>query len=149
VPASVGVPPELLRKVEPFPTRDVVPYDASYVSGWVVEQYQIDLVAAAQHSRDAMDAKLRQLCAAQVPGDTHRNLQVHADYSGQTFKHVLLPLWLLTYQYGAKTFRIVCNGFTGTVGRQVSEELDQGRAARHFILITMMIIFAFSEGGGG
>ncbi len=42
----------------------------------------------------------------QVPGDTQRNLQVDADYSAQTFKHVLLPVWLLTYQYGAKTFRM-------------------------------------------
>jgi hypothetical protein len=29
----------------PFPTKELAPYDAGYVSGWVVEQYQIDLVA--------------------------------------------------------------------------------------------------------
>lgn len=149
VPASKGVPPELLRSVEPFPTRDVVPYDAGYVSGWVVEQYQIDLVAAAQHSRDAMDAKLRELCAAQVPGDTHRNLEVQADYSGQTFKHVLLPLWLLTYQYGAKTFRIVCNGFTGSVAGKYPKSWIKVALLIIFILIMMAIVFGFSEGGGG
>ncbi len=115
VPASRGVPPELLRRIEPFPTKQLAPYDAGYVSGWVVEQYQIDLVAAAKHSREAMDAKLRQLCAQQVPGDTQRGLAVQADYSAQTFKHILLPVWLLTYQYGAKTFRIAANGFTGTI----------------------------------
>ena len=47
VPASRGVPAELLRRIEPFPTKELAPYDAGYVSGWVVEQYQIDLVAAA------------------------------------------------------------------------------------------------------
>ncbi len=55
VPASRGVPPDLLRRIEPFPTKELAPYDAGYVSGWVVEQYQIDLVAAAQASRVAMD----------------------------------------------------------------------------------------------
>ena len=148
VPASRGVPPELLRKVEPFPTPDCVPYDASYVSGWVVEQYQIDLVAAAQHSREVMDGKLRDLCAAQVPGDTHRNLQVDADYSQQTFKHVLLPLWLLTYQYGAKTFRIICNGFTGTVAGKYPKSWIKVTLLVIFILIVMAIIFVFAEGGG-
>ena len=39
---------------------ELKPYDAGYVAGWVVERYQIDLVAAAQAARDAMDAKLRQ-----------------------------------------------------------------------------------------
>ncbi len=115
VPASRGVPPVLLRKVEPFPTKELAPYDPGYVSGWVVEQYQIDLVAAATNSREAMDEKLRALCAGQIPGDTYRNLEVQADYSGQTFKHVLLPIWLLTYQYGADTYRIVANGFTGSI----------------------------------
>src|SRR6185295_1905687 len=97
VPATRGVQIDLLRRVEPFPTASLVPYDPGYVSGWVVEQYQIDLVAAADAARQAMDAQLRQLCAAQVPGDTYRNLQVDANYSGQTFKHILVPLWLVSY----------------------------------------------------
>ena len=147
VPASKGVPAELLRKIEPFPTKDLVPYDPSYVSGWVVEQYQIDLVAAAAHSRTAMDAKLRDLCAQQIPGDTYRNLQVDADYSQQTFKHVLLPLWLLTYQYGAKTFRILANGFTGTVAGKYPKSWIKVALLVITILIVMLIIFIFAEGG--
>ena len=60
-----------------------------------------------------MDAKLRQLCAAEVPGDTQRNLQVDATYSDQRFKHILVPVWLLTYTYGHKVFQVVANGVTG------------------------------------
>jgi hypothetical protein len=115
VPASRGVHSGLLRSVEPFPTRELVAYQPGFLSGWVVERYQIDLVAAAQHARDQMDVQVRQLCAAQVPGDTHRNLQVDTDYSGQTFKHVLVPLWLLTYQFRRNTYQVVINGYTGTV----------------------------------
>ena len=148
VPASRGVPPDLLRKVEPFPTKDLVPYEPGYVSGWVVEQYQIDLVAAAAHSREAMDAKLRELCGAQVPGDTYRNLDVTADYSAQTFKHVLLPIWLLSYQYGAKTFRIVANGFTGTIAGKYPKSWIKVALLVIAILIAVMIIFVFAEGGG-
>ncbi len=97
--ASRGVEPARLRAIEPFPTDTLVPYDPGYLAGWVVERYQIDLVAAAERSRRTMDARLRELCARQVPGDTHRNLQVHASYRDQTFKHILAPLWLATYTH--------------------------------------------------
>lgn len=116
VAASKGVRGDLLAKIEPFPTvSDLKPYDPGYLAGWVVEQYQIDLLAAAQRSRQVMDAKVRSMCASQVPGDTHRNLNVSADYSGQTFKHILVPVWLLTYAYGRKSYQVVVNGCTGAI----------------------------------
>ncbi len=111
--ASTGIQSGMLRQVEPFPTDTLVPYDPGYLSGWTVERYQIDLVAAAQHSRDLMNARLRAMCAAQVPGDTHRNLQVQAAFSGQTFKHMLAPVWLMTYVYGTRSYQVVVNGVTG------------------------------------
>jgi rubredoxin len=132
VPASKGVQPEMLRRIEPFPTtRDLVPYHAGFLSGWVVERYQIDLLAAAQSARAEMDAEMENLCAAQVPGDTHRNLNVRSNYSGQTFKHVLVPIWLLTYTYGASVFQVVINGYTGTIA---------GKYPKSWIKITLAVI---------
>ena len=136
------MPPALLRKLEPFPTRELAPYDPGYISGWVVEQYQIDLVAAATRSREMMDEKLRALCAAQIPGDTHRNLQVDADYSGQTFKHVLLPIWLLNYQYGATTYRVAVNGFTGTIAGKYPKSWGKIALLVLVILIVLLIVLA-------
>ncbi len=115
VAASRGVQPDLLRKVEPFPTEQLRTYEAGYLAGWVVERYQLDLVGAAQQARKVMDGKIFSLCAREVPGDTHRNLHVRSDYSGQTFKHILAPVWLLTYNYGPRTFQVVINGFTGAM----------------------------------
>jgi hypothetical protein len=129
VPASTGVQEDLLRKIEPFPTKDLSAYDAGYVAGWVVEQYQIDLIAAAQRSRQRMDQALQQMCASQVPGDTHRNLNVSAHYTRQTFKHVLLPIWLLSFKYGAKSYQVLINGYTGSI------------AGKHPLSATKIILF--------
>ena len=115
VPASRGVNSEWLRAIEPFPTDALIPYDAGYLAGWTVERYQIDLVAAATTSKARMESRLRELCAAQIPGDTYRNLNVRATFSEQRFKHILVPVWLLTYVYGAKTYQVVINGVTGAV----------------------------------
>lgn len=113
VPASLGVAAGFLRAVEPFPTEGLIPYDAGYLAGWTVERYQIDLVAAANRSRAQMDAALRSQCAAAVPGDTQRNLQVQASYTDQRFKHILVPVWLMTYTYGSTSYQVVVNGVTG------------------------------------
>jgi hypothetical protein len=115
VPGTTGVDLGLLRSVEPFPTKELRPYDPSFIRGWTVERYQVDLGQAAQTSQEMMDAELRSLCAAQVPGDTHRNLRVAARYSARTFKHVLVPAWLVTYTYGSRVFQVIANGYTGEI----------------------------------
>ena len=113
VPGSVGVHLKLLRSVEPFPTLDgLKPYDPAYVRGWTVERYRVDLRQAAGMNREQMDAALYQLCSRQVPGDTHRGLNVSAHYQGRTFKHILVPVWLVSYTYGRRSFQVVVNGVT-------------------------------------
>lgn len=116
VPASKGVHPKLLAGLEPFPTTtDLVPYDPGYVSGWVVEQYQIDLAEADRDCRGRMESALRELCSREVPGDTHRNLRILPLYSDRTFKHILLPVWLLTYTFGTRNYQVAVNGATGKI----------------------------------
>jgi len=113
IPGTHGVSHELLKQIEPFPFTDLKPYDKAFVSGFVVEHYQIVLVDAAKRSEESMTEQVRQLCAAQIPGDTYRNLNIQPTYSGQTFKHLLVPIWLLTYNFSAKAYQVVVNGATG------------------------------------
>ena len=131
VPASRGVPQNLVRRIEPFPTKELTPYNAGFLSGWVVERYQIDLVAAAQAAREQMDSELRRLCGAQVPGDTHRNLRVYPNYSGQTFKHILVPIWLLIYNYRRTAYQVLINGYTGAIA---------GRYPKSWVKISLAVL---------
>jgi hypothetical protein len=139
--ASVGIHPRLLRAVEPFPMQELKPYDAGYVAGWVVERYQVDLADGARRSREQMNAKLTALCAAQVHGDTYRNLNVQAHWSAQTFKHVLAPVWLLTYDYGRRSFQCVMNGVTGAVHGEYPKS-PWKIAAIVLAVLVLVIVFA-------
>ena len=60
-----------------------------------------------------MTAALHSMCAAQIPGDTYRNLQIHPVFSARTFKHILVPVWLLLYNFRARAFQVLVNGYTG------------------------------------
>jgi hypothetical protein len=142
VPASLGVQPNHLRAVEPFPTAQLAPYDPAYLSGWVVERYQIDLVAAAQRSREQMEGKVQSMCSSAVPGDTQRNLSVHTVYSGQTFKHILAPLWMLQYRYGAKNFQVVMNGYTGAISGDYPKSWIKIAFAALAVIIVLFIMLA-------
>jgi len=50
-----------------------------------------------------------------MPGGRHGNLQIDANFQNQTFKHILAPVWLLTYTFGATTYQVVLNGVTGRI----------------------------------
>jgi Zn finger protein HypA/HybF involved in hydrogenase expression len=145
VPASKGVQPEMLRKIEPFPTTsELIPYNAGYLAGWVVERYQIDLMTAAKEAREEMEMAMEKLCAAEVPGDTHKDLEVENDYAGQTFKHILVPIWLLTYNYGAQNFQVVINGYTGAIAGRYPKSWVKILLAVMGGLIALAIILAIA-----
>jgi hypothetical protein len=135
VAGTTGVDARLLREVEPFPTSECVAYDTAFLSGHVVEHYQVALTEAAGSSEEQMRATLRQLCAAQVPGDTHRNLQIYPTFSGKTFKHLLVPIWLLVYTFGRNPYQVVVNGYTGRMAGKYPKS-----PWKIFFLITLIVI---------
>ena len=135
VPGTQGVSHDLLKQVEPFPTHELKPYDKAFVSGFVVEHYQIVLFDAAKRSQDSMTEQTREMCARQIPGDTYRNLVIHPVFSGQTFKHILVPVWLLTYNFATKPFQVVINGVTGRIA---------GEYPKSFWKILFLVIVAIA-----
>jgi hypothetical protein len=127
--------------VEPFATAELVPYDTAFLSGFIVEHYQVVLVEAAQASQDSMVEKLRQMCAAEIPGDTHRNLEIHPTFSAQTFKHILVPVWLLSYLYGTRTFQVVVNGYSGRMAGQYPKSPWK---IAFLVLLAIIAVFIFA-----
>jgi len=140
--ASRGVHPRLVQAVEPFPTASerLKPYDPGYLSGWTVERYQLDLVAGAQRGRERMMDAVRQMCARDIRADLHRNLQVSAHFDRQTFKHVLLPVWLVGYRYGSKDYQVVVNGATGQVAGEYPKSWVKIALAVLAAIIVLVIV---------
>ena len=146
VPGTQGVRHDLLRKIEPFPMTDLVPYDAAMLSGFVVEHYQIVLLDAAERSIQQMRGALQAMSAQQVPGDTYRNLEISPTFSARTFKHVLLPVWLLTYTFGATAYQVLVNGSTGKMDG--TYPISWWKVAGLVVLaLIALMVFVYLEGG--
>jgi hypothetical protein len=112
----------------------------------VVEHYRVVLVEAAQRSQEQMHAKLEQLCAAEVPGDTHRNLRIHPRYSARTFKHVLVPVWLLTYNFGSRAFQVIVNGYTGQIAGKYPYSVWKIVLLVMLVIVVAIVVISLNQG---
>ena len=115
VAASKGLPRPLLQGLEPFPTKDLLAYDPSFLSGFLAEEYAVDLAEALREARLRMEAEIRSACAAQIPAPMHRNLVVRTAWSGLAYKSGLFPIWIAAYDYRGTPYRFLVNGVTGKV----------------------------------
>lgn len=133
VPASRGIDASLCRTVEPFPTAELTPYEPSYLSGFLAEENAVDLPEALETAKSRMREEIRAACAAAVPGDTHRNLEVDSVFAAVAYKNALLPIWIAAYDYHGKPYRFLVNGVTGKC---------TGTAPWSWIKVTLTVIAA-------
>ena len=124
VPATRGVQAELLAGIAPFPIDQLRPYDPAFLAGWIVEQYQIDLIAAGDRLCSSLAERApwayRKRCRAEIPERRYHGLAVTATAAITAFHHLLLPVWVVQLAHGARTVQVVVNGATGAVSSEVA-----------------------------
>jgi hypothetical protein len=113
--ASRGLPGPLVARLHTFDTSALQPYSPAYLAGFRAERYAVDLREALERATVLVHDEQTKRCAADVPGDTQRGLDVRDRLSNVTFKHVLLPLWIAAYRYKGRAHRFLVNGQTGEV----------------------------------
>ena len=115
VVASQGIDEKLAKRLGPFGAVGLVPYSPEYLAGWRAEEYRIDLDEGWRRARAEIQATQRRRCAGDVPGDTHRALRVKSEIFNVLWKHVLLPMWSLTYDYRGKHYAVLVHGQSGRI----------------------------------
>ncbi len=149
VPGIKSLLKENLSQLEPFHLKELVEFDPSYLAGWTALAYDHPLADASLIARQKVVRKLRsQLYSRVQPGDQKRNLKSSGvDWSGMTFKYILLPLWMGSYQYQGNNYRIMINGHTGKVsGKKPVDMVKVGFAIISsiiFLLLATVLIAGF------
>jgi hypothetical protein len=107
-----------LSRVEPFRLKEMVEFKPEILAGWKALTYDLPLADASLRARETVAHKLRrELYNRVLLGFEKRQLRGgEVSWSGLTFKLALLPLWVGTYRYRGKTYRLLINGQTGKVG---------------------------------
>lgn len=115
VVASTSLKRNMLEKLEPWDTQSLVPYEDAFLAGFRSESYAIDLGDGFVRAQELMDPHIRATICRDIGGDEQRISWMQPYYNNITFKHVLLPVWILAYRYSDKTYQVVINARTGEV----------------------------------
>ncbi|MFT6148624.1 MAG: putative RNA-binding Zn-ribbon protein involved in translation (DUF1610 family) [Saprospiraceae bacterium] len=117
VNASEGLGnPKFQRILTSYRLDEVINFDARLILGWRAEVYNVEVNAGYDIADKIMDARIRGMCISRLGGDTNRNLNINTDKNAQTFKHIILPVWVAAYRFNNKSYQFVINGQTGRVG---------------------------------
>lgn len=129
-----------IRSVEPFVLKELISFDSGTLAGWDVILYDRSTADASLVAREQVVNEMRRELRAEVePGSTKRNVNFGAGaWSGMTYKHILLPLWVGTYHYEGDEYHVLVNGQTGEVGG--SKPNDPVKVVGYGLLIAASVI---------
>ncbi|MCU0900099.1 MAG: primosomal protein N' (replication factor Y) - superfamily II helicase [Cypionkella sp.] len=113
--ASASLPRRYTDALAPWDLGALVPYSPDYLAGFTAEGYTVSLADGQIIAREQMAAQIASDVRHDIGGDEQRIDQINTAYSAETFKHILLPIWMAAYKYNGKTYRFVINGQTGKV----------------------------------
>jgi ribosomal protein S27E len=115
VSATKALPRPKLDALQPWDLPAVRPYDPAFLSGFKAQRYQVELGEGFGIAKEVMAGVIRGDAARDIGGDEQRIHSIDTRYSGITFKHLLLPIWVSAYRFERKVFQVVVNARTGEV----------------------------------
>jgi predicted RNA-binding Zn-ribbon protein involved in translation (DUF1610 family) len=115
VMASTTLPDTLGDLLTPWDLSQMEPYAPDFLAGFQAEGYTVGLADGLARGRAKMETVIRQDIRADIGGDAQKIDTMEVDWRDETFKHVLLPIWMAAYRYNGKSYRFLVNGQTGEV----------------------------------
>ena len=126
------MPHKVITPIYPFELDKVVNFSNNLLVGWEAEIYSLDVLEGYQVADVQMDKELRKISSNALGGDTQRGLSVRSQKWAQTFKHIILPVWICSYQYNDKTYQFAVNGQTGKIN---------GSKPTSWVKVTFFVLF--------
>ncbi|MDI6694430.1 MAG: hypothetical protein QME21_05230 [Anaerolineales bacterium] len=117
-PGSARLSQNLLHKIGNFDLSALAPYEPAYLAGFQAKAYDIPLEAAWEIGRQAMREQARLACLSQTSTPQVRNFNMNLDYANESWRYVLLPVYVAHYTYAGKTYQALVNGQSGAIAGQ-------------------------------
>jgi predicted RNA-binding Zn-ribbon protein involved in translation (DUF1610 family) len=116
VTASHTLSADLAKEVNHFRLNELLPYDPHYLADWPAEIYQISVADSSLAARRQAWENARRTAANRAKIGQIGNVTFNS--SGiviESFKLILLPIWVGGYRYQGQDYKLVINGQTGNV----------------------------------
>ena len=103
------------RKIARWNLKLLQPFNSGFLSGFVTEKYTIPLKQGHQLAKNVAKDIAERWCRQDIGGDTQRVTSMDMNLSQETFKHVLLPVYVSAYRYKGKEYNFFINGENGSI----------------------------------
>ena len=128
LPASRKLSAVFLKLIPAFDMKSVKPYDPRFLASWPAEIYDVPMADASLDARSQTYAAYKQKLPHLING---MNL-VHTSSANlvvESFKLVLLPVWMTELPFGGREHLVLINGQSGVVSSDLmgkDEKSDEG-----------------------
>jgi len=113
--ASTALPSKRAAQLEPWPLERCVPFNPELMVGLLARTYDIEpevgFDAASLRIKQALEREVRQ----RIGGDQQQISSLEISHEAISCKHLLLPVWMMTYRFRKKAYQVLINGATGEV----------------------------------
>ncbi|WP_108869461.1 DNA helicase PriA [Aquimarina aquimarini] len=103
------------RKISNWNLNSLESFNTGFLAGFVTEKYTIPLkdghLSSTKEAERIADTWARQ----DIGGDTQRVHHIDMSLSQETFKHILLPVYISAYRFNGKKYNFFINGQTGAI----------------------------------
>ena len=113
--ANTGFEQKFLDALQPWPLIKVVPFTQQLLAGYFARTYDRELENCFDDARHRIDQAIYQDVIGRIGGDDQRVHDIDSQCDAITYKHLLLPVWLLAYRFGDRSFQVFVNASTGEV----------------------------------
>ena len=146
--ANEGLERRYVDQLEPWPTHQVQGWTPQYVAGHLCRTYDHDVEECFDTAKARMDAAIERSIRRDIGGDHQRITSVRTQYDGLTYKHLLLPIWLLTVLFAGATYQVFINGVTGEVqGERPYSKVKIALAVLATLTLAAVLYVVFGRGG--
>lgn len=139
VVASRGLSDQLIEALEPWPFPQSIPFTQQVLAGFLARTYDVKLDEGFHNAKARMDSAIHSEVRSRIGGDEQRIWSVKSRFDAVTFKHLLLPVWMLAYRYKGTPYQVFVNGGTGEV---------QGERPYSWVKIVLTILGVLLVVGG-
>ncbi len=144
----------LIEKIYPFNLKELAEYQPEFLAGWQAKAYDIPLQTAWDDAKANMREQAKRACEKDINSAHVRNFSMKADFEEETWRLVLLPIYLAAYRFQNKAYQIMINGQSGKVAGQKPVAWRKVWLATALLLAPSLILAAAgmivnSTGGDG
>jgi DNA-directed RNA polymerase subunit RPC12/RpoP len=108
----------IIQRIYPYNMKDLVAYHPDYLAGWQAQAYETTLTDTWEIGKQIIRNQAKEACYRDIPTSHVRNFSMTADFADESWRYILLPVYLAAYKFQDQTFQIMVNGQTGAVAGQ-------------------------------